>query len=90
VLLYHPTQKTFNDFDQIYEYILHGENGTTYKIETDKELREGQVIILHDISDYAIVVTKIWEEDGAKHFAHDTAEQIVVRGRFAVQKKEEE
>lgn len=81
MLLYHPTRKTYDDFDEVYTYIFHGEFGSTTKIETDKELKEGQIVILRDIADYAIIVERIWEENGEKHFTHDTAERIVARGR---------
>lgn len=79
LLLYHALQKTFADFDEVYQYRFDGKGGEM--IETDKELKPGSVVILKGISDYAIIITKVWEVDGRKYFTHDSAEEIVVRGR---------
>lgn len=81
MLLYHPLRKTYDDFDQVYHYTMIGDNGSHYKMETDKELKVGQIIILKHISDYAIVVTDIWEVNGEKFFNQNTAEEVIVRGR---------
>lgn len=78
MLLYHPLHKTFDDFNEVYCYIL-GE----MKIETDRELEVGQILILNDISMYAIVIKKIWSEDGNSYILHDTAEEKIVRARLA-------
>lgn len=80
MLLYHAIRKTFDDFEEIYKYRFDGENGSL--IETDKELKPGQIIILKSISDYAIIVTEVWEKNGQKFFAHVSAEEVVVRGRL--------
>jgi len=79
LLLYHAIRKTFDDFEDVYCYRMNEADGT--KIETDKELERGQVIILKHISDYAIIVEEIWEESGQKIFTHRTAEELVVRAR---------
>lgn len=79
MLLYHPIRKTYDDFDKIFEYWFDGKDGTM--IETDKELKPGQIVVLKDISEFAIIITKVWEEDGEKYFLHDSAEEIVVRAR---------
>lgn len=79
MLLYHPINKTYDDFDEVYRYHLYGPSGLI--IETDKKLIEGQVIILKDIREYAIVVDKIWEQLGELYFTHYSAEEIVVRAR---------
>lgn len=79
MLLYHPIRKTYADFEKVYRYRFDDKNGTM--IETDKELESGQIVILRDISEYAIVITKVWEEDGKKYFLHDSAEKLVVRAR---------
>ena len=82
MLLFHPIRKTFEDFDEVYTYYIHGENGKASRIEVDTPLRKGQVLILGGISRYAIVVMDVWEEpDGSKHFQVVSAEGIVVRGR---------
>lgn len=51
LLLYHAIRKTYEDFEDVYCYRMNEADGT--KIETDKELERGQVIILKHISDYA-------------------------------------
>jgi hypothetical protein len=79
LLLYHPITKTYNDFEKVYQYQFDGEGGML--IETDKELKPGQIIILKGISEYAIVVKKVWEKNGQRFFTHDTAEGTVVRAR---------
>lgn len=79
MLLYHPIRKTYNDFEKVYQYRIDGEDGEL--IETDKELMSGQIIILKGISEYAIIVKKVWEENGQRYFSHDTAEAVIVRGR---------
>ncbi|USK60386.1 hypothetical protein [Peribacillus asahii] len=79
MLLYHAIRKTFDDFEEVYQYRFDGEKGPL--IETDKELKSGQIIILKDVNEYAIIVEKVWEKNGQKYFSHDTAEEIVVRGR---------
>jgi adenine-specific DNA methylase len=55
------------------------EDGTF--IETDKELKEGQVIILKDINEYAIIMEKVWEENGQKCFTHVSAKDLIARAR---------
>jgi hypothetical protein len=79
LLLYHPITKTYNDFQKVYQYQFDGEGGKL--VETDKELKPGQIIILKDISEYAIIVKKVWEKNGQRFFTHDTAEEIIVRAR---------
>jgi adenine-specific DNA methylase len=79
VLLYHAIHKTYDDFDEVYRYRMGGKGGTL--IETDKELKQGQVIILSDINDYAIIVDKVWEENDQKYFTYISAERVVVRAR---------
>jgi hypothetical protein len=79
LLLYHPIHKTYNEFEEVYQYQFDGEGGEL--IETDKELKPGHVIILKGISEYAIIVRKVWEEKGLHYFTHDTAEAVIVRGR---------
>lgn len=79
MLLYHAIRKTYDDFDEVYQYRFDGANGAL--IETDKELKPGQIIILKYISEYAIIVEKVWEMNGKKYFSHNTADEIVVRGR---------
>lgn len=79
LLLYHAIRKTFEDFEDVYCYRMNGADGT--KIETDKKLKRGQVIIIKDINDYAIIVEEIWEENGQMIFSHRTAEELVVRAR---------
>lgn len=79
MLLYHPIRKTYDDFEEVYRYRF-VENGSL--IETDKELNQGKIVILKDISDYAIIITKVWEEDGEKYFSHDSANKVVVRARI--------
>jgi len=39
LLLYHEIHKTFDDFEEVYQYRMNGEGGTL--IETDKELKQG-------------------------------------------------
>lgn len=79
LLLYHEIHKTFDDFEEVYHYRMNGEGGTL--IETDKELKQGQVIIIKDINEYAIIVDKIWEVDGQRYFTHISAEDLIVRAR---------
>ncbi|WP_071396625.1 hypothetical protein [Bacillus tuaregi] len=79
MLLYHPIRKTYDDFDEIFEYWFDGKDGSS--IETDKELSPGNVVILRGLADYAIIITDVWEEDGKRCFSHDSAEKIVVRAR---------
>ncbi|MFE8698254.1 hypothetical protein ACFYKT_18180 [Cytobacillus sp. FJAT-53684] len=79
MLLYHPLHKTFDDFKEVFEYYFDNESGEL--IETDKELLPGHLIFIRDIADYAIIVTKVWEEDGKRYFSHDTAERLIVRAR---------
>lgn len=50
-------------------------------IETDKELKPGQVVIIHHVSDYAIRVDEVWEDNGQKIFSYRPAEQLIVRVR---------
>lgn len=85
MLLYHALHKTFDDFEEVFEYRFDGKDGTL--IETDKELKPRDVVILEGISEYAIVVTSVWEEGGKRYFSHDTAEEIVVRARKARSQK---
>lgn len=80
MLLNHAIHKTFDDFEQVYEYHFDDKNGTL--IETDKELKPGQVVILRDVNDYAIIIETVWEKDGKQFFPYDTAEKFVVRGRL--------
>jgi hypothetical protein len=80
LLLYHAIRKTFDDFDEVYQYRFDGKGGEM--IETDKELKPGSVVILKGINDYAILITKVWEEGGEKYFSHDSAEEVVVRARL--------
>ena len=80
MLIYHAIRKTFADFEEVYEYYFNDNSETL--IETDKELKPGQVVILRDINDYAIVITDVWEKGGKRYFSHDTAEEIVVRARL--------
>ncbi len=79
LLLYDAIHKTFDDFKEVFRFRMNGETGTL--IETDKELKQGQVIILKDINEYAIIVDKIWEENGQWYFTHFSAEDLVVRAR---------
>ncbi|MEK5233843.1 hypothetical protein MHB42_19295 [Lysinibacillus sp. FSL K6-0232] len=79
MLLYHALRKTFDDFDEVYEYHFDDSSGTY--IETDKELQVNQVVFLRDINDYAIIITAVWEQDGKRYFSHKTAENVVVRAR---------
>jgi hypothetical protein len=57
LLLYHLIRKTFDDFEKGYRYRIDGEDGEL--IDTDKELKPGQIIILKGISEYAIIVRKV-------------------------------
>jgi hypothetical protein len=80
LLLFHPIQKTFDDFDEIYRYRFDDKDGEM--IESDRELIPGIVLILRVMTcDYAIVIKEVWEENGEKYFTHDSAKDIVVRGR---------
>lgn len=79
LLIYHAIRKNFADFEEVYQYRMDSESGTL--IETDKELKEGQVIIIKDINEYAIIVDEVWEENGERYFTHVTAEDLVVRAR---------
>lgn len=79
MLLFHPLRKTYDDFEEVYQYRMDEENGTL--IETDKELKPGMVMILSSISDYAILVSEVWEENGQRCFSHISAENIIVRAR---------
>lgn len=78
MLLYHPLRKTYDEFEG-FEYHFDDSAGTP--IETDKEISPGNVVILRDIADYAIIVTDVWEKDGKRYFSHKSAENIVVRAR---------
>lgn len=80
MLLYHPISKTYNDFEEVHEYRFDDINGSL--IETDKELHSGSVLIIRGISDHAIVIKETWEENGIKYFSHESAEEIIVRGRL--------
>ncbi|RIW27622.1 hypothetical protein D3H55_22805 [Bacillus salacetis] len=79
MLLYHPLRKTYDDLAFVFQYRFDGEHGTL--IETDRELFAGQIVILKDISEYAIIVDKVWEENGEKYFSHKSAENVIVRAR---------
>ncbi|NRG48074.1 hypothetical protein HRF87_25625 [Bacillus sp. CRN 9] len=80
MLLYDSIHKTFKDFESVYRYRMNGENGTL--IETDRKLEKGQVIIIKDIKEYAIIVDSIWEENGQTYFSHKTAQDLIVRARI--------
>lgn len=80
MLLYHPLRKSFDDFEEVYKYYFDDKSGEF--IETDKELQENKIVFLRDISDYAIIITSVWEENGKWYFSHDTAEEVVVRARL--------
>ncbi|PAD21322.1 hypothetical protein CHH64_09290 [Terribacillus saccharophilus] len=58
MLLYHTIHKIYEDFENVYRYRMNGINGAL--IETDRKLEKGQVIIIKDINDYAIVVDCNW------------------------------
>jgi hypothetical protein len=79
LLLYHPITKTYNHFKNVYQYQFDGDYGEL--IETDKKLRQGQIIILKGISEFAIIVEKVWEENGKHFFTHSSAEEVIVRAR---------
>ncbi|MCH1627237.1 hypothetical protein [Fredinandcohnia quinoae] len=79
MLLFHPLRKTYDDFEEVYQYRMDAVDGTL--IETDKELQVNQVIILKDISDYGIIVERVWEEDGQMCFTHVSAKDLIVRAR---------
>lgn len=79
MLLYHAIRKTYDDFEEVYSYRLDKVDGT--KIETDKELKKGQIIILKDLSEFAIIVEEIWAEAGVKCFSYKSAESVIVRAR---------
>lgn len=80
MLLYHAIRKNYADFDKVHCYRMDEKDGTLN--ETDKELLEGQVMILKGMSsDYAIIVEKVWEEDGQKCFTHISAKDLIVRAR---------
>ncbi|WP_368901921.1 hypothetical protein [Oceanobacillus oncorhynchi] len=79
MLIYHAIRKTFADFEEVYRYRMDGKDGTL--IETDKKLKEGQVIIIKDINEYAIIVDEVWEGNGERYFTHVSAEDFVVRAR---------
>lgn len=81
LLLYHGLHKTFADFENVYRYRLDWSDGII--IETDKELEKGQVIIIKDVNEYAILVDDIWEgTNGEMIFSYRTAEDVIVRARF--------
>ncbi|WP_077318175.1 hypothetical protein [Virgibacillus proomii] len=79
MLLYHEIHKTFDDFEEVFRYRMDRDDGTL--IETDKELQKGQVIIIKDINEYAIIVEDVWEEYGQRYFSHVSAEDLIVRAR---------
>lgn len=54
MLLYHAIHKTYDDFDEVYQYQFVG--GNIVLVETDKELKPGQIYI----SEYAIIVEKVF------------------------------
>jgi|SRR5699024_2367026 len=80
MLLYHAVRKTYDDFEEVYQYRMDEEDGTL--IETDRELKKGQIIILKGISEFAIIVEEVWEENGKRCFSHITAKELIVRGRL--------
>lgn len=80
MLLYHPISKTYNEFEEVCKYHFDDINGSL--IETDKELVPGSIVILKDISEFAIIIKDVWEVDGEKCFTHDSAKEIIVRGRL--------
>jgi hypothetical protein len=44
LILYHAIRKTYDDFEEVFQYRFDGENGTL--LEADKELKPGQIIII--------------------------------------------
>jgi hypothetical protein len=79
LLLYHAIYKTYDDFEEVFQYRFDDENGTL--IETDKELKSGQIMIIKDISEYAIIIEEVLGKNGQKYFSHDTAEKVVFQAR---------
>lgn len=79
LLLYHSIRKTYDDFEEVHQYRFDNIIGSL--IETDKELVSGSIVIIKDISEFAIVIKEVWEANGKRYFSHDSAENIVVRAR---------
>lgn len=80
MLLYDAIHKTYKDFTNVYPYRMDGESGVL--IETDRKLEKGQVIIIKDIKEYAIIVDSTWEENGQTYFSNKTAQDLIVRARI--------
>lgn len=79
----HVIRRTFDEFEEVYQY--HLINGTL--IETNKELKEGQIIFISDVSDYVITVKSVWDEYSKRYFTYDTAEDSIVRARIPRKEK---